>query len=186
MSRTPNLNDLQLILLASANQRDDGSILPTPESLRDQQERVSKALPQLLRHKLILEAPVTVRSQVWREQDGQLTGLVISEKGREAIAAGTPQEPGKEASDEPSASAAPVARHGDAAPSSPRPGSKIDAVLGLLQRDDGATLDEMVQSTGWLPHTTRAALTGLRKKGHAIAKSSRDGVTVYRIAQETA
>jgi len=46
----------------------------------------------------------------------------------------------------------------------------------------GATLDDMVAATGWLPHTTRAALTGLRKKGHELAKSKNaDGQTVYRI-----
>ena len=33
-----------------------------------------------------------------------------------------------------------------------------------------------------LPHTTRAALTGLRKKGHAVDKFKRDDVTCYRIA----
>ena len=42
----------------------------------------------------------------------------------------------------------------------------------------------MVEATGWLPHTTRAALTGLRKKGHAIAKGSRENATCYRIAAE--
>ena len=41
---------------------------------------------------------------------------------------------------------------------------KIDKVLGLLQRPEGATLAELIEATGWLPHTTRAALTGL---GHA-------------------
>ena len=52
----------------------------------------------------------------------------------------------------------------------------------MLQRTDGATLSELIAATGWLPHTTRAALTGLRKKGHAIDKSKRDGATCYRIA----
>src|SRR3954468_20686070 len=32
------------------------------------------------------------------------------------------------------------------------------------------TLDEMVEATGWLPHTTRAALTGLRHKAFDITK----------------
>jgi DNA-binding MarR family transcriptional regulator len=41
----------------------------------------------------------------------------------------------------------------------------------LLQREEGATLGELIDATGWLPHTTRAALTGLRKKGHAIEKT---------------
>lgn len=44
----------------------------------------------------------------------------------------------------------------------------------------------MVEATGWLPHTTRAALTGLRKKGHVITKTKRDDVTVYQIAQAQA
>ena len=60
---------------------------------------------------------------------------------------------------------------------------KIDKVLGLLQRPEGATLAELIEATGWLPHTTRAALTGLRKKGHAIEKTKRDDVTCYRLAE---
>ncbi len=63
------------------------------------------------------------------------------------------------------------------------PASKIGMVTDLLRRKDGATLAELVAETGWLPHTTRAALTGLRKKGHEIGKVSRDGVTVYSIAK---
>ena len=55
--------------------------------------------------------------------------------------------------------------------------SKTELVLGLLQRPEGASLDELVAATGWLPHTTRAALTGLRKKNHIIAKNKVDGVT---------
>ena len=60
--------------------------------------------------------------------------------------------------------------------------SKISTVLTLLQRTDGATLGDLVAATGWLPHTTRAALTGLRKKGHVIDKTKVDGVSVYRVA----
>ena len=59
--------------------------------------------------------------------------------------------------------------------------SKISIVLDLLQRADGATLAELVEATGWLPHTTRAALTGLRKKGHVLEKSKRDVATCYSI-----
>lgn len=66
----------------------------------------------------------------------------------------------------------------------PKAASKISVVVDLLKREHGATLDEMVQATGWLPHTTRAALTGLKKKGHTIQKSKRDDVTCYRIVAE--
>ena len=65
----------------------------------------------------------------------------------------------------------------------PAPTSKIDSVIALLEREQGATLAEMVEATGWLPHTTRAALTGLKKKGRAIAKDKRDDVTCYRIVK---
>ena len=53
----------------------------------------------------------------------------------------------------------------------------------MLERPGGAPLAELAERTGWLPHTTRAALTGLRKKGHIIAKEGREGITVYRIVK---
>jgi hypothetical protein len=64
----------------------------------------------------------------------------------------------------------------------PRPGSKLDAVTALLGRDEGASVDEIMAATGWLPHTTRAALTGLRKRGFAITRGrTDDGGSRYRI-----
>jgi hypothetical protein len=66
-------------------------------------------------------------------------------------------------------------------PATPIAPSKISLVLDLLRREQGASLDEMVEVTSWLPHTTRAALTGLKKKGHVIAKAKVDGVTRYTI-----
>ncbi len=47
-----------------------------------------------------------------------------------------------------------------------------DAVQGA-GRD--ATLDALIEATGWLPHTTRAALTGLRKKGYVIERLGGEG-----------
>lgn len=64
----------------------------------------------------------------------------------------------------------------------PKLPSKTSRVLELLRRPEGVTLAQLADATGWLPHTTRAALTGLRKKGHAIAKDKTDGVTRYTIA----
>jgi hypothetical protein len=179
MSPTPKLNDLQLILLATAIQRDDGSIFPAPENVADQSQRISKAIPPLLRRQLIHEVPVTDRSKTWREDGKQPIGLVISDDGRTIIAAGAPKEQAPIASSAPaSPSPAPAAR-----PTTPCAGSKIQTVIRLLRREEGATLAAMVKATGWLPHTTRAALTGLRKKGHAVIKTKRDDVTVYQITQ---
>jgi Protein of unknown function (DUF3489) len=65
--------------------------------------------------------------------------------------------------------------------------SKRAQLVKLLESDSGATLDAMVTLTGWLPHTTRAALTGLRKKGHVITSAKVDGVRTYRaVAPEAA
>jgi len=47
-------------------------------------------------------------------------------------------------------------------------------VISLLKRDSGATLDELIGATGWLPHTTRAGLTGLRQKGCVLTKSKNE------------
>ena len=66
----------------------------------------------------------------------------------------------------------------EAAPA-PKPERKISAVTRLLTRVGGATLDDLVVATGWLPHTTRAALTGLRKKGHTIVRDKVEGVAAH-------
>jgi hypothetical protein len=59
--------------------------------------------------------------------------------------------------------------------------SKLSLVLALLRAEGGTTLTAIVDATGWLPHTARAALTGLRKKGHAIVRDKVDSVTFYSI-----
>ena len=72
----------------------------------------------------------------------------------------------------------PDARKDKSPASAPR---KIASVVALLERTQGATLAEMVAATGWLPHTTRAALTGLKKKGHMVTSTKADGVRTYRL-----
>lgn len=62
----------------------------------------------------------------------------------------------------------------------PKAPSKQQQLAALVVRDEGATLDQMIAATGWLPHTTRAALTGLKKKGYAISSDKVDGVRTYR------
>ncbi|HVH49564.1 MAG TPA: DUF3489 domain-containing protein [Sphingomicrobium sp.] len=63
----------------------------------------------------------------------------------------------------------------------PREGSKSATLLEMLQRKDGATLDEMTERTGWQSHTVRAAMTGLRKKGHVIEKRTVGNTTAWFI-----
>ena len=67
---------------------------------------------------------------------------------------------------------------------SPKSSTKAAIILDLLRRSEGATLDQLVTATGWLPHTTRAALTGIKRKGHLLSSEKMDGVRTYRVAAE--
>ena len=57
--------------------------------------------------------------------------------------------------------------------------TKVAKLLVLLQTGTGASLEDMVDATGWLPHTARAAMTGLRKKGHVIEKHVEGNTTMW-------
>jgi Protein of unknown function (DUF3489) len=72
--------------------------------------------------------------------------------------------------------------------SSPRGGTKLAQVVELLEQDCGASIAELIVLTGWLPHTTRAALTGLRKRGFvtAIDRSDKERGSIYRVQKRPA
>ncbi len=68
-------------------------------------------------------------------------------------------------------------------PKPAKPSTKSTLVRDMLQRPQGATIAQIVAATGWLPHTTRAALSGLKKKGHKITSDkAEDQERVYRVA----
>ena len=72
-------------------------------------------------------------------------------------------------------------------PAAPKPSSKSATVLKLLSRVRGATAAELGEPTGWQPHSVRAYLTGLRKKGLTIVREKRKtGETAYRIVDAAA
>ncbi|GGE97900.1 DUF3489 domain-containing protein [Sphingomonas prati] len=182
MARLFKLTELQLILLAAAAQRSDGSLLPLPEQVSDQGVRIRKAIPPLLKHVLVEETSVTDPNCRWRQDGDTCLGLHITSAGRVRIAVDeTETAPEAPVTTDVPASAGTAVVTETILPATP-PGSKIAMVAQLLRRDDGASLDELVQVTGWLPHTTRAALTGLRKKGHAIIRSGETGATRYHLA----
>ncbi|WP_310469054.1 DUF3489 domain-containing protein [Sphingomonas sp.] len=60
--------------------------------------------------------------------------------------------------------------------------TKAAMVTKILSREKGATLPEMSKATGWQPHSCRAFLTGLRKKGSILKEQRSDGQLAYRIA----
>jgi hypothetical protein len=70
-------------------------------------------------------------------------------------------------------------------PVAPASASKSDTVIKLLLRAKGATPLELIAATDWQPHSVRAFLSGLRKKGRVIVREARkSGEFAYRIVAE--
>lgn len=68
-----------------------------------------------------------------------------------------------------------------------RPESKKARLIGMLRQPDGSTISAISAALGWQAHTTRAAITGLRKAGHAVETANPpDGGAglIYRIASK--
>jgi hypothetical protein len=171
----PKLNDTQLVLLSAALQREDRSIFPLPAVLADAGDRATKAVAALIKVGFAEERETSNAASVHRTEHDVRYGVFITEAGAAAI------DSGPDAVEcTPNAAASVAAQHGHADLAPARP-SKSATVIALLERECGATLPELIDATGWLPHTTRAALTGLRKKGHAIERGERDEATCYRI-----
>ena len=164
------LNDTQLLLLSTASQRDNGSLIPTPDTLTAPADRVRKTIAALIKAGFAEEGEVQDAALAWRIEGDANFGARITGAGRAAI--------GLEAGD----SSEPIVHAAAQTPPAEKKQTKTSRVLALLQRESGATLDEMIAATDWLPHTTRAALTGLRKQGYHIQKGKRGDVTCYTIS----
>jgi Protein of unknown function (DUF3489) len=194
------LNDTQLILLSAASQRED-HYLTLPSGARLAPAR--KAANKLLAAGLVREVRARKDAPIWRheEETERAFALKLAAAGMKAIIADTedsvdtprPEPSADEVETTPTSSAhqavdgeqSPELDAPAASPVAPRSGTKIDDVVKMLSRPEGATIDAIVTATGWLPHTTRAALTGLRKRGYAIGRSLRGdgGPSVYRLTR---
>src|ERR1700751_994727 len=63
--------------------------------------------------------------------------------------------------------------------------SKQAAVIAMLQRPEGATVEEVASAMGWQRHTVRGLFSGTLKKklGLALASAKEERGRVYRIAE---
>jgi hypothetical protein len=65
----------------------------------------------------------------------------------------------------------------------PPASTKRAKLIAMLERPEGASVAEIGQRLGWLPHTVRAAITGLRRAGREVTRSKdADDRSVYRFA----
>lgn len=204
MPKGLRLTDTQLIMLSKAAVRSDGAAIVAP---RMNTAAAAKLAASLVARKFMRELRAKPGMPVWRKgEDGRAISLVITRAGRDAIGVDDERAGLDVAADKlpPSGKGSlqkiedqahkrfanlptPMATQDVELPmrsAQPRPGSKQALVIGMLAQDGGATLEAIVTATGWLPHTARAVLTGLRKRGFAIERQRPQGadVSVYRIA----
>ena len=181
-SHSRKLNDTQLIILSSASQREDG-LAVLPKGVRA--ASLKAAVIRLTKLGFLKQVRVKRDQPHWlTDEEDKRIGLKITDAGSAAIGVGDDCKGEEQPGPEPKRRAKKAAEPGEAQreAGAPRGGSKRAQIIALMQGVTGATLDDMVEATGWLPHTTRAALTGLRHKGYAIAKSrNAKAETVYRI-----
>jgi hypothetical protein len=184
MSMSIKLTDTQLVLLCAAAQREDRCLVASPTLKGGAAQKVAS---KLISAGFVKEFKANSGDPIWRrdEESGASYALKLTAVGAKSIAierwaepegagekgaalAGRDQPalpPQMEAKDAPPGEGM---EPGPPGPSGPRAGSKLAQVIELLARNDGATIEELIAATGWLAHTTRAALTGLRKRGYAV------------------
>jgi hypothetical protein len=177
------LTDAQLVMMSAAAQRKD-HCLSAPTTIKG--AALSKVSAKLAKLGLAREIEAKAGAPIWRRDDaGQGYGLKLTATGLKAIAV----DEGSQDAIEPSEAPQPRSDEGGdpARMAAPRDGTKLALVIEHLQRADGATIIDLTHATGWLPHTTRAALTGLRKRGYAMIRERIDaGGSVYRISDAPA
>ncbi|MBR0660638.1 DUF3489 domain-containing protein [Neoroseomonas oryzicola] len=194
MFTTRTLTAAQLLILTTAVQGPDHVVLPLPPTIRARGGAQRNLLGALLKTELVEEVPVNDATIAWRtDKAGQQHGLRLTAAGlgaasapvvaAEAAGAGADKEDiahstGGDAAvvDEPAADQVTQ----DAPP--PRPTGKLGEVLRAISAEAGATLAEITTLTGWLPHTARAAVTGLRKRGYDVALIQQNGRKAYRLS----
>jgi DNA-binding MarR family transcriptional regulator len=164
------MSDTQLVILSHGAKRKDGAILPLPRSLKSTDKTVATTLKSLLKKGFVAERPTQRRTVFWREtEDGHRFMLVVTPEGLKAIGVEPENVTRAVANDTPARL--------------PKAGTKQAKLVELMARPRGATIPQLQKATGWLPHTTRAALTGLRKRGFDVIRQKQDdGPSVYRIA----
>jgi Protein of unknown function (DUF3489) len=184
-----NLTDSQTALVESALRREDRCFALPPDLKGGPAQKVAA---KLIAEGFAKEIKAKAGSPIWRRdaESDQSYSLKLSAAGAKAVVVGEAQSgkpvpaspvqeslPGSMGSSESSDKAAEVGK------AAPREGSKLALVIALLRRSEGATIDVLTKATGWLPHTTRAAITGVRKRGYfVVLDRSTEGASVYRLS----
>jgi Protein of unknown function (DUF3489) len=205
------LTDTELVMMNAAVRRDDRALEP-PKSMKA--STAAKVAAKLIAGGLVREIKAKKEAAVWRRDEktdqeyslkltvAGLKAIVADEEDPQTVAVGgastiagnfpanatnvanAPKQAIGKIAEGAAIATTPEIAATKPATGTPREGTKIAKVINLLQRDQGAALDELIAATGWLPHTARAALTGLRHRGYEVCleRGGKDRASVYRMA----
>ena len=183
------LSDTQLVILTAACQRPGRLVLPLPAHLKGGD--ADKVIGSLTAKGLIKEEPAMLGDPVWRGDetlvatDAAFAALGIEEDVGPAGADGASEgEPATDMAAEPKT----PPTGADAAPEAKpvrktRSGTKQDALIAMLRRPEGASIEEIAAAFAWQKHTIRAAISVAVKKklGLDVTSEKVDGRgRVYR------
>jgi Protein of unknown function (DUF3489) len=188
------LSDTQAVILSVASQRDDGAVLPLPETLKIKGGAVDKVLGSLKAKGLIDhqgaprgDDPPQLRiTRAGLEAIGVETEDDASERPTPGDTGATSADAGVQAIEAPAqgtradAAATPAKRRAKAKATktkstkpekaaaaekpTPRAGTKQAQMIEMLKRPEGATVEQIAEATGWQHHTIRGAISGALKK----------------------
>ena len=167
------LSDTQAVILSAACAREDGLVFPVIAKIKG--GAVGNCLKSLLKRGLIEELHANDPDTVWRhdEERGSIT-LRATPLAYSALGITEEEEvPNTNAST------------ADPAPQQPRrKGSKQALLIEMLEAPEGATIQQIVDATGWQPHTVRGAIAGALKKKlglNVLSEKVEGRGRVYRI-----
>lgn len=138
----PKLTDTQLAILSAAAARDDGAVLPLPDSLKIKGGAVTSVLKNLLNNDLIDEHTAATGVEVWRGSDDGRISLFITDTGLQAIsvtpegeaeAGGADNEPAPQKHSRRAAPSKAATTQEATTPPSARPGTKLALLIDLLR-----------------------------------------------------
>ena len=173
------LTQVQRLVLSGAAERGDGAASEPGQLGKAAARKVGSSL---VARRLLREIKSRPGVPIWREDEkGKVYSLVITSAGRAAVGVDNAEKQTSTVKSDKSEAIAPAR----AKAASPRGGTKQALIVEMLSQDQGTTLAALIKATGWLPHTTRAALTGLRKRGYVIERLSGSGAgpSLYRIVE---
>jgi hypothetical protein len=185
------LTETQTIILSRAATRPDNLAMPLPKGLHGAAAKT--VITKMIKQGWLNEVEANLRRNepLWRETgDGHGTTLLATAAGFEAVGiepvvVNTTTDLHKAKVENNMHAAPSAACDSDARkPVAIRTGTKQAQIIALLQRPEGASIAEIVETTGWMSHSIRGLISGgLKKKlGLPVVTEKQDGRgTVYKL-----